>query len=95
VEEALNAPDLRNDAARVMDNARQMRADWRRNNLPPQADAIRMTIVQPLAELRDRVTEELAKREAKNPLSPLDRDPVPARYRELVRRYYSELGGGG
>ncbi|MFZ4765520.1 MAG: hypothetical protein ACOYMN_11250, partial [Roseimicrobium sp.] len=94
VEESLTTPDLRNEAGRVLDSARQMRVDWRRNNAAPQEDIVRMHIVQPLAELRNRVTEELAKRESRNPLSPLDRDPVPARYRELVRRYYSELGGG-
>ena len=44
--------------------------------------------------VRDRVNEELARHESKNPLAPLDRDPVPARYRELVRRYYTELGAG-
>jgi hypothetical protein len=71
-----------------------MRTNWRRNNLAPQSDTVRMHVVQPLVELRDRVAEELARREARNPLSPLDRDPVPHRYRELVRRYYTELGGG-
>ena len=45
-------------------------------------------------ELRERVNEELSKRESQNPLAPLDRDPVPVRFRELVRRYYSELGTG-
>lgn len=94
VEEALTSPELRNQAARVLDNAREMRTDWRRNNLPPQSDTVSMHIVQPLVELRDRVAEELARRESGNPLSPLDRDPVPHRYRELVRRYYTELGGG-
>lgn len=94
VEEALTSPELRNQAARVLDNARDMRADWRRNDFAPQSDTVNMTIVQPLVELRNRVTEELARREAKNPLSPLDRDPVPTRYREQVRRYYTELGGG-
>lgn len=94
VEESLATPDLRERAARVQDNARNLRVDSRRNDLPPQADQVRMQVVQPLAELRDRVLEELAKREAGNPLAPLDRDPVPHRYREQVRRYYTELGAG-
>ncbi|WP_256199205.1 hypothetical protein [Verrucomicrobium spinosum] len=38
--------------------------------------------------------EELARKESANPLAPLDRDPVPHRFREQVRRYYTELGGG-
>lgn len=94
VEEALNAPELRNQASRVLDNAREMRADYRRNNQPPQSAQLQTRITEPLAELRNRVAEELAKREATNPLAPLDRDPVPQRYRDMVRRYYQELGAG-
>lgn len=94
VEEALNAPELRNQASRVLDNAREMRADFRRNNQVPQSEQLQTRITEPLAELRSRVAEELAKREAVNPLAPLDRDPVPQRYREMVRRYYQELGAG-
>jgi hypothetical protein len=94
VEEALNAPELRNQASRVLDNAREMRADFRRNNQAPQTAQLQTMITEPLAELRNRVAEELAKREATNPLAPLDRDPVPQRYREMVRRYYQELGAG-
>ncbi|QIF01208.1 DUF4175 family protein [Roseimicrobium sp. ORNL1] len=94
VEESLDNPELKNQAAGVIENARQIRLDNRRNDTPPQSDVVQLKVVQPLAELRDRVSEELAKREAANPLAPLDRDPVPHRYREQVRRYYSELGGG-
>jgi hypothetical protein len=94
VEEALTSPELRSQAARVLDNAREMRTEWRRNDRAPQSDTVNMHIVKPLVELRDRVAEELARRESKNPLAPLDRDPVPHRYRELVRQYYKELGEG-
>jgi len=51
-----------------------------------------MEIAGPLLELRTRVSEELARRESKEALVPIDRDPVPTRYSELVRRYYEELG---
>lgn len=94
VEELLEVPDLRNQAARIRDDARQMRVDYRRNNLAPQAAVIGTRITQPLAELRDRVAEELARRESANPLAPLDHDPVPSQFREQVRRYYTELGAG-
>ncbi len=94
VEEALEDQELKNQASGIIENARQIRLDNRRNDLPPQSDTVRMKVLQPLAELRDRVAEELVRRESANPLAPLDRDPVPQRYRELVRRYYSELGGG-
>ncbi len=94
VEEILEMPDLKNNAARVLDNARSMRIDYRRNNLPPQVDDIQTRIIDPLVELRSRVSEELAKRNQENPLVPIDRDPVPPEYRDLVRRYYTELGTG-
>jgi hypothetical protein len=51
-----------------------------------------MEIGTPLAELRNRLTEELARRESKESLVPIDRDPVPAKYAERVRRYYEDLG---
>jgi hypothetical protein len=94
VEELLSQPRLRNDAARVLDNARAMRIDHERNNLAPQSDHLQMRIIQPLVELRDRVAEELAKRDTGNPMVPVDRDPVPPAFRDLVRRYYTELGAG-
>lgn len=94
IEELLNQPEMRNEAARVLDNARAMRVDFRRNNMPPQSDHVAQRIVNPLVELRDRVAEEIAKREAGNPLAPVDRDPVPAQFRDLVRKYYTELGAG-
>lgn len=94
VEELLSQPELRNEAARVLDNVRAMRLDSRRNNYAPQSSQVEARITQPLVELRDRVAEELAKRQDGNSLSPVDRDPVPPAYRDLVRRYYTELGDG-
>lgn len=94
VEELLEQPELRDEAAKVLDNAREMRIDHQRNDAAPQVDHLQMRIVNPLVELRDRVAEELAKRDAKNPMVPVDRDPVPPAFRELVKRYYQELGNG-
>ncbi|TDU71263.1 hypothetical protein EI77_02385 [Prosthecobacter fusiformis] len=94
VEELLNQPDLRNEAAKVLDNARAMRIDHKRNNQAPQSDHLSMRITQPLVELRNRVAEELAKRDTDNPMVPVDRDPVPPAFRDLVKRYYKELGNG-
>ena len=48
--------------------------------------------MKPLVEVRDRIADELARRESSNPLVPIDRDPVPPKYTEHVRRYYEELG---
>ena len=36
--------------------------------------------------------EELARRESNDALVPIDRDPVPPQFSELVRRYYEQLG---
>jgi hypothetical protein len=48
--------------------------------------------MKPLQEVRDRLADELARLGSKEALVPIDRDPVPNRYSELVRRYYEELG---
>ena len=94
VEELLNQPELRNEAARVLDNVRSLRMDAQRGGETPQAGHVQARITNPLVELRDRVAEELAKREGGDPLAPVDRDPVPQQYRDLVRKYYQELGEG-
>lgn len=94
VEELLNQPELRNEAAKVLDNARNLRIDHERNNEAPQADHLKMRITQPLVELRNRVAEELAKKDTQNPMVPVDRDPVPPAFRDLVKQYYKELGHG-
>ncbi len=94
VEEMLNEPDLRNEAARVRDRARAMRAEFTRHGKEPQWDLVGEQITKPLTELRDRISEELAKLQPDNSTPvPIDRDPVPGRFAELVRRYYEKLGG--
>ena len=45
------------------------------------------------AELR-QLAEELAKIKSDKALVPIDRDPVPDAFEELVRRYYLRLGKG-
>lgn len=94
VEELLNNPELRNDAAKILDRARELRINLKRSNEAPQVANLNQRITQPLIELRDRVVEELSKKDAGKNLAPVDRDPVPAEFRELVKRYYKELGAG-
>lgn len=94
LEEALGNPELRNQVATVLDRARQYRGDYERHSDQPAVEFLNTRIVAPLVELRDKVTEELARREGKNPLAPVDRDPVPEAYRELVQKYYEQLGAG-
>ena len=92
VEEMLDQPELRNDLARVRDRARSMRTDFKRHAKEPQWDLVRTEILKPLVEVRSRVMEELAKRESNEALVPIDRDPVPPKYAERVRKYYERLG---
>jgi hypothetical protein len=94
LEEMLPDEDLRNSVAKVRDDARAMRIDFRRDDLPPSAATINQKITEPLVELRQRLSEELAKLNRENPVAPIDRDPVPSEFRDLVRRYYEELGAG-
>jgi hypothetical protein len=92
VEEMVDFPDLRSEIARVRERAQTMRAEFKQQRRPPRWDLVQTQITQPLIEVRQRVDEELARREAKEPLVPLDRDPVPNRYSDLVKRYYEQLG---
>jgi hypothetical protein len=92
VEEMLDVPELRAEVARIRDRARTIRSDFKRGDAQPKWDLVKVQVAGPLIELRERVNEELARRESKDALVPIDRDPVPTRYSELVRRYYEQLG---
>jgi hypothetical protein len=90
----LDQPDLRNEVSRVRERARAMRADLKRHGVNPQWPVVQSDIRNPLMELRNRVAEELARREKPDALVPIDRDPVPNQFNDLVRRYYEKLGKG-
>ena len=94
IEEMVDQEDIRNGLAKVLDEARAMRIDFQRDNKAPQPGTINKRIADPLVELRQRLSEEIAKLNKENPIAPIDRDPVPSEFRELVRRYYEELGAG-
>ncbi len=51
-------------------------------------------VVKPLTELRERVSERLAQLQSNEAMVPIDRDPVPDRFTELVRTYFENLGQG-
>jgi len=93
VEEILSEPDLRNDVARVRDSARAIRAEFTRHGKEPEWNLVEQQITEPLTELRNRIGEELAKLKPDETIVPIDRDPVPGRFAELVKRYYENLGG--
>jgi len=94
VEEMLSEQELREDVATVRDRARAIREEFTRHGAEPQWNTVEMQITKPLTEVRSRIEEELAKLASKKALVPIDRDPVPSRYAELVRSYYENLGGG-
>jgi hypothetical protein len=94
VEEMVGDPQLRAKAAAIRDRARAIRAEFDRHSKTPNWDVVQETIGQPLAELRDQVTQELMRRESPEALVPIDREPVPPKYSDQVRRYYERLGSG-
>ncbi len=93
VEEIVDSPDLRNAVAAAREKARLLRQDYTRNLKKPDWAVIQKEVVGPLIEVRNRISDDLARRESKDSLVPIDRDPVPNRYAEAVRKYYQELGG--
>ena len=49
-------------------------------------------VLAPMTQVRVWLQQELARKENANSLVPLDRDPVPEKYSEIVRKYYEKLG---
>ena len=92
VEELVDLPELRNEVASARERARLLRQDYKRDGKKPDWAVVQLQVIKPLVEVRDRVAEELARRGSREALVPIDRDPVPARYSDLVRKYYEELG---
>jgi hypothetical protein len=92
VEEIVDSPDLRNAVAAARERARLLRQDYTRNLKRPDWAVVQLEVVKPLIEVRDQISDELARRESKDSLAPIDRDPVPNRFAESVRKYYEELG---
>ncbi len=93
VEEMLDDPKLRAEVAKVRDRARTMRAEFKRHSREPNWDLVRTSILEPMIELESQIANELARQQEGN-LVPIDRDPVPDRFSELVKKYYEGLGKG-
>jgi hypothetical protein len=94
VEELLDDPEWRAEAARVRDRVRGAREEFRRHAKEPDWTQLQTLVAQPIVELRNRVAEEIRRRESPDALVPIDRDPVPPQFAEGVRRYYERLGSG-
>ena len=91
LEELIESPQLRNKAASIREKARSIRKDFKRHGKEPQWDQVTEDILNPLAELHDQLDEELRKLDSENTNTPIDRDPVPKKFSDLVQQYYDEL----
>ena len=94
VEELLDNPELRAEAARIRDRARGAREEFKRHSKVPDWKQLQDLVSEPMNELRNRIAEEVRRRESPDALVPIDRDPVPPQFAEGVRRYYERLGSG-
>lgn len=92
VEELVEEPGLRQRLSQARFNAEEMRRDFQRHSRTPRWDLVQQSVVNPLQEARTWVRRELNRREEPDALQPVDRDPVPERYAESVRKYYEALG---
>ncbi len=92
VESMVPVPELRAEAARLREKAKEIRKDFKRHSKDPNWPIVQKQLAEPLAELQKRVTEELIRRSTKNARVPLERDSVPARYRSTVEKYFEKLG---
>ena len=94
VEEAVDRPEVREQVAQIREDIRKLNTEFRRNSKEPEWDLVEKKILQPLDEVRRTLAEELAKSESDRALVPIDRDPVPSRFSDLVEKYYERLGEG-
>jgi hypothetical protein len=92
VEEMVEDRALQNQLATARERARVLRQQYKQTQEKPEWAQVQRQVLTPLVEVRDQIADELARRNSKASLVPVDRDPVPDRYSELVRRYYQELG---
>lgn len=92
VERVLDDPELRNELASVRERVAALRAEFRESGRRPSGEVLKHNIVTPLSDVRVWLRQELARRDNPSGLVPLDRDPVPENFSELVRKYYENLG---
>lgn len=93
-EELLDLPELRDLVTSARERARAIRREFRRTQQKPDWAVVALDVAGPLLEVREELAKELARREPGDRLAPIDRDPVPGPYLELVRQYYEDLGKG-
>ena len=95
IEELVSDPEMKADAARIREAAREMRIDYTRHSKDPQWPLVKRLIVQPLDQLREKVQDALLRASAeRNAIVPVDRDPLPSNYQRQLDQYYENLGSG-
>ncbi len=93
VEELVRDPELKAEAARIREAAREMRIEYKRHSKTPQWPLVERLITQPMDQLRSRIAQELLRKTAeKNQIVPLDRDPVPRQFQRALDSYFERLG---
>jgi hypothetical protein len=92
VEELVGSPELRERLAGARTQAEEIRRMNHRSGKAPQWNMVELSIVKPLEDARAWLRQELSQRENPDALQPVDRDPVPERFAESVRKYYEALG---
>ena len=91
VESLLEDDQLRERLSEARAQAEEQRREWQRAGKAPQWDLVETGIIRPLEEARVWLKQELARLEDPEILQPIDRDPVPEKYAESVRKYYEAL----
>ncbi|MBL6763520.1 MAG: hypothetical protein ISQ14_01080 [Verrucomicrobiae bacterium] len=92
VEEMVSSDEMRNRLASVREYVRAMRVEHKRHSKEPEWQLMSESVMKPLVEIRDQIANELARINSREAIVPIDRDPVPDRFADLVRRYYETLG---
>ena len=94
VEEAIDLPDVSERVRQIREDLSKMQREFIRHSKEPEWDLVEMQMMEPINELLRQLAEELAKIKSDKALVPIARDPVPAAFDDLVRRYYLRLGKG-
>ena len=94
VEGIIENPRLREQVSRVRGTSREIQDEAVAENKPPTWDLVQKNVLGPLVQLEEELSEEISRLEDDESLAPIDRDPVPDAFAELVQRYYETLGKG-
>ena len=92
LEAVVEDPEAQSAVARARNASRELRKEFKRHSKEPDQAALEDGVLRPLTEAAERLDARLRELDRKDPLAPVGREPVPARFSEIVRRYFQELG---